>query len=378
MRIRHCWFVQTLLVVALLAFVSATAVANTVHVDQAGGGDFLTIQAGIDAATYGDTVLVAPGTYREHLYMGPAADGVVLLGALGAEFTIVNNEFSYPNSVLFCENVSSNTRIEGIAFTYGYTDLHGGGIRCDSAHVQIKDVVVTDCNALEAHGGGIGGEDSNLVVQDCTIANNRGGVGGGISVNGGSLIAENNHVTGNSADYLILGQTGGGIYVSCDSGEIIDNLIEWNYARYGGGLGVKQSSNISITGNIITHNTAGNSGGGIYIFESHCIVSDNTVSINHANAVGGGAVDVGGGGGFTRYGSPEFFDNLFFGNTAITSEAAIRIHDAGTLPTFHNSFFGNGTTYELLIEDTPSPATVDFTSNWWGTENTAEIAAKIY
>ncbi len=364
---------------AALLFVSAPiSQAGIIHVDQAGGGDYELIQDGINAAVYGDTVLVAPGTYYEHLYMGPAADGVTLRGDLGPEQTIVHNESTYPFSVLFCEDVGADTRVEGLSFDGGYSNVHGGGIRCDRAHVLISDVSVTSCSALESHGGGIAGVGSDLIIVDSVVQNNRAGIGGGISVDGGTLRVEDCFLLGNSADWAALDRIGGGIYISCDLAEIVNCQIEGNNALDGGGIAVDGSSNISITGNRIINNSATDRAGGIYIFESDCVVSDNVITGNYAITTGGGAVDIDLAETPSRLDPPVFTGNTFFGNLSYGCDAAIRVHDGGEPPQFNGNYFADDSTYEVLVVTSPERLTIDFTGNWWDTEDPLEIAGKIY
>jgi len=59
---------------------------KTIYVDDDVGADYKSIQEGIDAAQYGDTVSVAPGTYYENIVL---KDGINLFGA-GANVTIID------------------------------------------------------------------------------------------------------------------------------------------------------------------------------------------------------------------------------------------------------------------------------------------------
>jgi hypothetical protein len=68
-------------------------------------GDYPTIQAGINAASPGDTVLVAPGTYYENVQM---AEGVSLIGS-GMEYTTIDG--GGLNDVIKALNIN-NYRIE--------------------------------------------------------------------------------------------------------------------------------------------------------------------------------------------------------------------------------------------------------------------------
>jgi len=369
---------RMLLPLLLIIAATPTVTAGTIHVDHAGGGDYLTIQKGIGAATYGDTVLVAPGTYYEHLTMGPAADGVTLLGASGAENTVVSNESTYPYSVLFCHDLGHDTRVAGMTFDGGYADLHGGGVRCDSAHVLFEDIVVTNCSALESHGGGIGAVDSDLTILDSVIQNNRAGNGGGISVVGGSMTATGNELFGNSADGVALERWGGGLYIACDGALVHDNHIMGNSALDGGGIAVSSSAGTTITESTIKSNSATDRAGAIYLHESDCRAEQNLIIDNYAITTGGGAVDIDLASRHSGLDRPIFTGNTFHNNSAFGCDAAIRLHDGGLPPEFSGNYFANTTTYEILVVTTPTRLTIDFTGNWWGSEDPLEIADKIY
>src|SRR6266436_2220044 len=68
----------------LAALSAAPVTASIIHVP----GDRPTIQAGINAASSGDIVLVAPGTYIENInFMGKA---ITVKSSNGAKYTIID------------------------------------------------------------------------------------------------------------------------------------------------------------------------------------------------------------------------------------------------------------------------------------------------
>jgi hypothetical protein len=73
----------------LLTATTFTAYSRTFIVDINGGGNFTSIQAGINAASTNDTVKVYPGTYNEQINLNK---NIVLMGS-GYENTVITGSF---------------------------------------------------------------------------------------------------------------------------------------------------------------------------------------------------------------------------------------------------------------------------------------------
>ncbi|MCD6222777.1 MAG: hypothetical protein J7K12_03740, partial [Thermoplasmata archaeon] len=104
-------FAGILLVLGIMAILGITIKVNaaTIHVP----GDYSTIQAAIDAANDGDTIVVAAGTYEEQLTINK---NLTLLGESGAKIVAPNN--ASRNTYKIQE--SSHT-FDPIIFAYGGT-----------------------------------------------------------------------------------------------------------------------------------------------------------------------------------------------------------------------------------------------------------------
>ncbi|MCK4548378.1 MAG: hypothetical protein KAW17_13160 [Candidatus Eisenbacteria sp.] len=99
------------LTLALLLACTGESHARTWYVTEDGMGDAPTIQAAMDSAAYGDTVLVGPGTYEGVGYEGVVvfADGVSLISEMGPQHTVLRSDWG---DVVTIRNVTF-ARLEG-------------------------------------------------------------------------------------------------------------------------------------------------------------------------------------------------------------------------------------------------------------------------
>ncbi|MFN8176876.1 MAG: FlgD immunoglobulin-like domain containing protein [bacterium] len=150
--------------------------------------EYATIQAGIDAAAFGDTVLVAPGEYTEYVTrgvpqygsvtaMGILKDGVVLASERGAATTVLRHGISGGQLAygVVAAGLVSNAVVDGFTIVGGMplrvgilqTSAQGGRLtirRCDlqqfesaavvddEADVQVEDTRFEDCTDSVGRG----------------------------------------------------------------------------------------------------------------------------------------------------------------------------------------------------------------------------------
>jgi len=156
--------------------------------------EYVTIQAGIDAAADGDTVLVSAGTYTGdgNLNLDFQGKAIVLTSEEGAENTIIDCRES-ARAVIFSSGEGENSILEGFTIRNGYAaiDEAGGGILIYGASPTIRNNIIEDCYGYL--GGGIGGAGGAGIIVENEIRNNLAERGGGIACLSGStvLISQN-------------------------------------------------------------------------------------------------------------------------------------------------------------------------------------------
>jgi len=262
---------------------------------------FSTIQAAIDVALDGDTVIVAEGTYT--------GIGNRDIDFKGKKITIRSTEPNCPiavaSTIIDCNGTEvdphrafyfhsgedANSILNGLTIKNGYSN-DGGGIYCNSSSPTITNCNFVDCSAEDC-GGGIYCYKSSPLISNCTFTGNSAFEGGAITTYSYwnylcSPRIENCHIFGNTAS-----GSGGGINSDCLSTPIISNcLITGNFAGTygGGGLSIFQS-NPTITNCTIADNSTDSSGGGIlqwYEFENGSTITNCIIANNNATHVGGG------------------------------------------------------------------------------------------
>ncbi len=302
------------LVFLLFMVLPVFGMAATIHVP----GDQPTIQAGIDAATDGDTVLVAPDTYVENInFLGKA---ITVTSELGPEVTIIDGSSpedpDFGSVVTFWNDEGRDSILEGFTLTGGSGNYmsegdqyfgggisvagsspavtgniitgntvtgSGGGIDCfDPGSPLIADNTISE-NHAEGGYGGVRIKKSDAIVRKNTISRNTSVVGpGGIGVHNAIAIIADNTVSDNSA----LNGGYGGISVFNAFAVIADNTVSGNQASFGGGIYVIGDSTgyppTTLTGNVVANNNADTDGGGIYLFGTTTAVLNNLVIGNNA------------------------------------------------------------------------------------------------
>ncbi len=140
----------------------------------------LTIQAAINSASSGDTIIVADGTYsgpgnRDLDFKGK---NIVLKSENGPEYTIIDCDGTEldPHRAFYLTSGEDTTAvIEGFTITDAYAaDLHGdpwfdAAVLAESASPTLRNCVIT---ANNCHG--VRYSDATLHIYDCVVQDNRG------------------------------------------------------------------------------------------------------------------------------------------------------------------------------------------------------------
>ncbi len=204
-----------MLQILLLGVICSISSAEIIHIPR----DFETIQAGIDEAEEGDTVLVQPGRYVENIIFRGTEITVASLLIFGGgqgfiDSTIIDGDRN-GSVVSFMNGEDSTAVLMGFTITNGtgrpdWTgDLGGGGVYCVRSSPTLSYLKVTGNRAR--YGGGLIFEGSTARVSHLeVIGNHATRMGGGIyfSHNNVNPSVEQTLIVHNTTDYM-----GGGLVI---------------------------------------------------------------------------------------------------------------------------------------------------------------------
>ncbi len=324
------------LVTGLLMAAALPALAATITVDAAGSGDYLTIQAGLNAANDGDIVEVVAGNYtgagNKDLSFG--TKNLTLASQSGAALTIIDNEGEGGHRLFNFISTSQDTT----CVIDGFTIQGGRFVQAGSP------------------GGGIRIEIScSPKFVNCVIRNNHsyGGSGGGAYVNNfcdpvfQSCAFESNTAL----------SSGGGLYCASSSQAMIRNCTFTNNqcsSGFGGGLAFNNSGLPIVRTAWFEGNVSGDQGGGLGSWQTDATII-NAVFLNNLATTGGGAY-------YGQDAEDDFSGCTFVKNRALVDGSIYYAWQNG-LPTFTDcifafsqptddrasTFYCDGTTFPMLI-----------------------------
>jgi VCBS repeat-containing protein len=219
---------------------------GTLEVCAGGACQYQTIQAGIDAASSCQTVLVHDGTYFENITSG--GKSITLRSLNGPATTIIDGGSPTDpirRGVVYIP--SGRAVLDGFTLQNGkgyvtnttYSYAAGGGIYAPGSNVTVRNCVIRNCvvqypNLNQSSGGGILG--NSVTIENSEFYGNYAMVGSAINMGGNSTVRKCSiHNNGS-------GGWGGGISLNRASNVLIENTLFYDNMGQGSAIRLYQSS----------------------------------------------------------------------------------------------------------------------------------------
>ncbi|MBQ9751607.1 MAG: hypothetical protein IJV81_02100 [Paludibacteraceae bacterium] len=302
---------------ALSIFASASLMATQVQVKA--GND---LQAAVDAANSGDTVLVQAGTYEGNFIM---KDGVYVSGGWNEDFTAQTEHASIldakangrvlnqPNNFTTL-TIWDNFTIQNGKLTEALAGNLGAGVALLKngrvINCLVQNNTFTYDPATQCAGGGIAqNSNGDTCAINCIVRNNKATHGGGIRTAGVAIncLVENNEATGN----------GGGVYLH-NIGQLHNSIVRNNVCKKDvGGIDIAAAGG-AVYNCLVVGNHADGNIGGVQARKYNNVINTTIVGNNHNTTTADRVTWA----GFrasdntaTNYNGKLFVNNVIWGNT---------------------------------------------------------------
>lgn len=240
------------ILISLLSFLSfsSTAYTNTWYIVPDGSGDAPTIQAGVDSAAIGDTLLLADGDFQ-----GVGNREVLITGVL-----YVLSENDDPSTCLIRAGSLD-------AITFNVSGSPG----------TLRGVTITEArNAVQLYN------PAGIAIENCVLRNNNAQRGAGIYATSGQFTVEDCEFRENTGDQ-------GAIYTSAQRTNVLSCLFVDNTALDGAAI-YWLGGDIFVRNSTFIGNTATVHGGAIHLRGVDNVLIKNTLMVGNVAGGRGGAI----------------------------------------------------------------------------------------
>ena len=286
------------LIVMLLCDDPRDAAATILMVTSAGDSGAGTLrQAILDAAPSGDTINFAPALDTISLFSGEMAiaKSLTIAGPGPARLRIQRVTNSGGPGFMRIFNISAgNVAISGVTIANGYApDDQGGNIKNLGGTVTITNTTISTGRSGQSFGGGIANgcytgacPPSTMTIVDSTIAGNAAVTAAGIYSGDNSMTTiRNSTITAN----VVQNGGGGGLYIDGGTVVITGSTISGNTALFrGAGISMPAGGSLTIRNSTITANVVKDasigSAGGINAGPNGARLSSTIVARNSAHS----------------------------------------------------------------------------------------------